>query len=110
MRLRALRRARQLAEECGVPLADRTAPDAAGRQPILEGAEGDEAVGMLSDAEMRVAALAARGHSNRQIAGKLFVTVSTVEQHLTRVYRKLGIKRRSDLALALPGGSERRAS
>ncbi|MEJ8641963.1 helix-turn-helix transcriptional regulator [Streptomyces sp. MS1.HAVA.3] len=52
---------------------------------------------VLSDAEQRVAHLAVRGKSNRQIAGLLFITVSTVEQHLTRVYRKLGVKGRSDL-------------
>jgi DNA-binding CsgD family transcriptional regulator len=51
----------------------------------------------LSDAERRVATLAALGHTNREIAGKLYVTVSTVEQHLTRVYRKLKVNRRSDL-------------
>ncbi|GAA3316725.1 helix-turn-helix transcriptional regulator [Nonomuraea dietziae] len=38
---------------------------------------------VLSDAERRVAALAADGYSNREIAAKLFITVSTVEQHLT---------------------------
>ncbi|WP_084692374.1 helix-turn-helix transcriptional regulator [Parafrankia elaeagni] len=56
----------------------------------------------LSDAERRVAVLAAQGSTNRQIANKLFVTVSTVEQHLTRVYRKLRITRRNDLLAKLP--------
>jgi DNA-binding CsgD family transcriptional regulator/energy-coupling factor transporter ATP-binding protein EcfA2 len=56
-----------------------------------------EGIVALSDAERRVAELAARGRTNRQIASALFVTVSTVEQHLTRVYRKLGISR-SDLS------------
>jgi DNA-binding CsgD family transcriptional regulator len=51
----------------------------------------------LSDAERRVAALAAQGQTNREISRRLFVTVSTVEQHLTRVYRKLGVARRMDL-------------
>ncbi|MFG2222987.1 AAA family ATPase [Streptomyces sp. NPDC048644] len=55
----------------------------------------------LSEAERRVADLAARGHSNRQIAARLYITVSTVEQHLTRVYRKLRVKRRTDLAAGL---------
>jgi DNA-binding CsgD family transcriptional regulator len=55
----------------------------------------------LSDAERRVASLAAQGCTNRQIARKLFVTVSTVEQHLTRVYRKLRINSRSDLPTSL---------
>ena len=51
----------------------------------------------LTRAEGRVAALAAEGHTNRQIARKLYITVSTVEQHLTRTYRKLGVRRRSYL-------------
>lgn len=51
----------------------------------------------LSEAERRVATLAARGHTNREISGQLFITVSTVEQHLTRIYRKLGVTRRSNL-------------
>ncbi|WP_078894808.1 helix-turn-helix transcriptional regulator [Streptomyces sp. NRRL S-1022] len=107
----ALLRARQLAEECGVQLPARTLPEAPrGRQPAAVVGGSDELVGILSDAEMRVAALAVRGHSNRQIAAKLFVTVSTVEQHLTRVYRKLGIKRRSDLTLALHGGDTARTA
>ncbi|MEU5692333.1 AAA family ATPase [Actinosynnema sp. NPDC020468] len=56
-----------------------------------------DGVAGLSGAERRVAGLAARGLSNRQIAAKLYVTVSTVEQHLTRIYRKLGVGRRAEL-------------
>jgi DNA-binding CsgD family transcriptional regulator len=63
--------------------------------------ETESAVLKLSDAERRVASLAALGYKNHQIASKLFVTVSTVEQHLTRVYRKLEISRRTDLPLIL---------
>ncbi|WP_158088671.1 helix-turn-helix transcriptional regulator [Thermoactinospora rubra] len=59
-------------------------------------APGESSV--LSEAELRVAQLAALGHTNRQISDQLFITVSTVEQHLTRAYRKLGIKGRSALA------------
>jgi DNA-binding CsgD family transcriptional regulator len=55
----------------------------------------------LSAAERRVAALAAQGHTNREIASKLYVTISTVEQHLTRVYRKLKVNRRSQLSPGL---------
>jgi DNA-binding CsgD family transcriptional regulator/tetratricopeptide (TPR) repeat protein len=51
----------------------------------------------LSDAERRVASLAARGCTNKQIANRLYITVSTVEQHLTRVYRKLRVSSRGDL-------------
>ncbi|MER6569562.1 AAA family ATPase [Streptomyces sp. NPDC001093] len=58
----------------------------------------------LTDAERRVAALAAEGLTNRGIAARLGVTVSTVEQHLTRVYRKLGVSGRADLS-AQPAGT-----
>ncbi|RSN32729.1 hypothetical protein DMC61_11075 [Amycolatopsis sp. WAC 04169] len=56
-----------------------------------------ELVESLSEAERRVAGLASLGHTNRAIASKLYITVSTVEQHLTRVYRKLDVNRRRDL-------------
>lgn len=61
-----------------------------------------EEMSRLSDAEQRVATLAALGHTNREIGKKLYITVSTVEQHLTRVYRKLNVRRRSELSLGLP--------
>jgi DNA-binding CsgD family transcriptional regulator len=57
----------------------------------------------LSEAELRVAELAAHGRTNRQISETLYITVSTVEQHLTRVYRKLGVPGRSALASELAG-------
>ncbi|MEY9968292.1 DNA-binding NarL/FixJ family response regulator, partial [Streptacidiphilus sp. MAP12-16] len=62
----------------------------------------------LSSAERRVASLAALGHTNREIARDLFITVSTVEQHLTRVYRKLNVTRRSDLPGAVLGDDRQR--
>ncbi|MDA3647908.1 AAA family ATPase [Saccharopolyspora indica] len=58
-------------------------------------------VAALSRAEWRVAALASLGHTNRDIGHKLNVTVSTVEQHLTRVYRKLAINGRAELPMRL---------
>ncbi|HEX5404366.1 MAG TPA: AAA family ATPase [Pseudonocardiaceae bacterium] len=54
-------------------------------------------IAKLSNAERRVAMLAAHGYTNGQISNKLHVTVSTVEQHLTKVYRKLRVNRRSEL-------------
>jgi DNA-binding NarL/FixJ family response regulator len=45
--------------------------------------------------------MAAEGPTNREIAQALFVTPKTVEVHLSRVYRKLGISSRSQLAAAL---------
>jgi tetratricopeptide (TPR) repeat protein len=56
---------------------------------------------LLSEAERKVAALAAQGRSNREISRTLFITVSTVEQHLTKVYRKLGVSSRSGLPVEL---------
>ncbi|MFC5827031.1 AAA family ATPase [Nonomuraea insulae] len=60
-----------------------------------------ELISELSDAERRVAALAAAGYANREIAARLYITLSTVEQHLTRTYRKLNISRRVDLPLVV---------
>ncbi len=66
-----------------------------------QGAERGAGQPLLSDAESRVALLAARGYSNRDISRQLFITVSTVEQHLTRVYRKLGVSTRRALPTRL---------
>jgi DNA-binding CsgD family transcriptional regulator/Tfp pilus assembly protein PilF len=55
----------------------------------------------LTPTESVVAALAASGISNRQIADQAFLTVKAVEANLTRVYRKLGIRSRGGLARAL---------
>jgi DNA-binding CsgD family transcriptional regulator len=52
----------------------------------------------LTGAEQRVALLAARGRQNKEIASELFLTVRTVESHLSRVYRKLGLRSRAELA------------
>ena len=52
----------------------------------------------LTETEHRVAELAARGHTNKEIAAELFLGVSTVEAHLSRVYQKLGIRSRTELA------------
>lgn len=55
----------------------------------------------LSESETRVATLATHGHTNREIAATLYITISTVEQHLTRIYRKLHIQNRHQLPTAL---------
>ncbi|WP_219471020.1 AAA family ATPase [Nonomuraea rhizosphaerae] len=89
-------RARALAQECGArPLSQALAVEGTAEEGDDTGPNRVAAI--LSDAERRVASLATVGYSNREIAAKLFITVSTVEQHLTRVYRKLNITQRSDL-------------
>ena len=52
----------------------------------------------LTNTEQRVADLAVRGLSNQQIAAELFVTGKTVEAHLSRIYHKLGVRSRTELA------------
>ncbi|AGL15951.1 AAA family ATPase [Actinoplanes sp. N902-109] len=95
----ALRQARALAVECGLSpeMIHLTGPTSTPVPAVEPAVLGFDALAVLSEAEQRVAELAARGRTNREIANELFVTVSTVEQHLTRVYRKLSISNRSDL-------------
>jgi DNA-binding CsgD family transcriptional regulator len=96
-----LRRGLELATVCGAsPLAEtaRTELLATGARPRRIALSG---VDSLTPSERRVAAMAAEGMTNREIAQSLFVTPKTVEVHLSAVYRKLGIASRSKLATAL---------
>jgi DNA-binding CsgD family transcriptional regulator len=54
--------------------------------------------GTLTPTEQRIAELVASGHSNPEIAATLYISVKTVEANLTRIYRKLGLRGRVDLA------------
>ncbi|BBC30139.1 hypothetical protein SGFS_014330 [Streptomyces graminofaciens] len=92
---RALYQALQLADLCGAERLQRSL-----LHRSREETPADTAVvpkDPLSAAERRVASLAALGNSNREIADQLCITISTVEQHLTRVYRKLNVSCRADL-------------
>ena len=55
----------------------------------------------LTPSERRVAALAADGRTNREIAQSLFVSIKTVEGHLSNAYRKLDVNSRRELTAAL---------
>ena len=55
----------------------------------------------LSETELRVAQLVAEGRSNKEVAATLFVSVRAVEANLSRVYAKLGIESRTELARRL---------
>ncbi len=96
-----LRQGIDLAELCGAtPLVERGLAElrATGARPRHIRLSGPAA---LTPSEHRVAELAATGRSNRDIAQTLFITTHTVELHLTRAYRKLGITSRTHLARTL---------
>lgn len=57
----------------------------------------------LTPTERQIASLVAQGRSNREIAAELIVSLRTVESNLTRVYRKLGVRSRTELAARGPG-------
>jgi DNA-binding CsgD family transcriptional regulator len=98
-----LREGLELARRCGADALAQRAHDelvVAGGRPRRLMFSGPEA---LTPSERRVAELAAEGHSNREIAQLLFVTTKTVDNHLARVYGKLGITSRGDLTGALAG-------
>ncbi|WP_254238324.1 ATP-binding protein [Allokutzneria sp. A3M-2-11 16] len=96
-----LRGALDLATRCG----SQVLANEAGRLLVLAGGrlrkEIRSPIDGLTGSERRVAVMAADGNSNREIAESLFVTVRTVEVHLTNVYRKLGLSRRAELPGAL---------
>ncbi len=92
-----LRLGLELADRCGAgPLAERARREllACGGRPRRAMVTGRDA---LTASEQRIAELAARGDSNRDIAQGLFITPKTVENHLGRIYRKLGINSREQL-------------
>ncbi|MDP2773252.1 MAG: LuxR C-terminal-related transcriptional regulator, partial [Nocardioides sp.] len=96
-----LTRAADLALACGATALQARisgALQALGDRPRRVLAPGPES---LTASERRVASLAVSGRSNRDIAHELFVSPKTVENHLGRVYTKLGIANRRELAGAL---------
>ncbi len=91
----SLQRALELCEEVGAMLwAERARSELArlGRVPHPDG---------LTATEARVAALAASGLTNREIAASAFLSQKTVEANLSRIYRKLGIRSRAELGVRL---------
>jgi DNA-binding CsgD family transcriptional regulator len=98
-----LRRALELAQRCGADgLVQRARTElyASGARPRAAERSGPAA---LTASERRVAELALDGKTNKEIAQTLYVTLKTVEVHLSSCYRKLGIGSRRELAEALAG-------
>lgn len=92
------KRARRMAEQCEAGrLLELVTAEVHGIGRDKHQAGHHPELAELSSAERRVAVLAISGHTNREISGKLFITASTVEQHLTRIYRKLRVQHREDL-------------
>jgi DNA-binding CsgD family transcriptional regulator len=102
----SLRQGADLALQCGaVPLVSAAESElrqtgARPRRIALTGADA------LTSGEQRVVTLAVSGHTNAEIARALFVSEKTVEGHLRRAYRKLGIRSRRDLPPSIPLASD----
>jgi DNA-binding CsgD family transcriptional regulator len=92
-----LRGGAELAQRCGAGILARQAHEellAAGAKPRSTALSGVES---LTPSERRVATMAAEGLGNREIAQALFVTLRTVEMHLSNAFRKLDISSRTQL-------------
>ncbi len=72
-------------------------------EPVVSPTPTLDALDGLASMERQVAALVMEGATNREIAGRLFISVKTVEATLTRVYRKLGIRSRVDIVRLAAG-------
>ena len=91
-----LEQALAIFEELGTPLWAAKARAELGRI-------GGRAAGRgLTPTERRIAELVSEGRSNKDVAAQLFITPRTVEGHLTRIYEKLGVRSRTELAHRLP--------
>jgi len=98
----ALERALDSFERLGAPLWAAKARSELGRI----GGRRSPAGGALSETEAQIAALAAAGRTNAEIAAALFLSPKTVKWNLSKVYRKLGVRSRTELAGALAAQSE----
>ena len=90
-----LRRAYELFREFGMAgFADHAAAELRAAGEAVQERAVDSHLG-LTPQEARIATLASQGSTNQAIAEQLFISAATVEYHLWKVYRKLGIKSRA---------------
>jgi DNA-binding CsgD family transcriptional regulator len=94
-----LRSAIVIFEELGArPWTQRAERELAATGERLQRRTGTTTGGELTPQEMRVCVAVARGDTNREVATQLFLSLKTVETHLTSAYGKLGLRSRSELA------------
>ncbi|MER6396744.1 helix-turn-helix transcriptional regulator, partial [Kitasatospora sp. NPDC001603] len=98
---RALREAAGRAERLGAIRLRAVAVEALRASGARRGRGEHAGAEALTDSELRICRLATAGHSNAEIAAMLHLAVRTVETHLTNSFRKLGVRRRAELAGAL---------
>ena len=105
-RSRQRRAAREALEAARDTFAGIGAPVWAGRAEAELGRLGGRppSSGALTPTERRVAELVGRGLQTKQVAAALYVSPKTVEGHLTRIYGKLGVGSRTELAHRLGDG------
>jgi DNA-binding CsgD family transcriptional regulator len=80
------------------PWADRARRELRASGAIARNPVAAPSTAALSPHEQRVAQLVAQGMTNREAAAALFVSTKTVEHHLRGAFRKLGVRRRAELA------------
>ena len=100
-RARQWRAAREALERAAAAFDALGSPGWAGQaraELVRVGGRRPRAPGELTQTEQQVATLAAAGRTNKEIAQALFVTVRTVEAHLSNTYAKLGVRTRAQLA------------
>ena len=92
------------------PGAGQRPPELAGRdeqlrtfdvvlERIRNGERGDKRLAGLTDQERRVLTLIGEGLTNRQIAAEMFLSEKTVKNYVTTLMRKLGLERRTQVAI-----------
>ncbi|MFR9675267.1 AAA family ATPase [Streptomyces sp. TR06-5] len=109
----AVNRARTLFERCGArPWVEQsgrslsvTGPGGALPSRRSGGGGGAES---LTGNEARIASLVGEGATNREVATRMFLSVKTIEASLTRIYRKLGVRSRTQLGTRLRSGADAR--
>ena len=79
------------------PWVERTERELKASGETLRARDAAHGIDELTPQEVQVATMAASGRSNKDIAAELFLSVKTIEAHLHRVYRKLGVHSRREL-------------